>query len=232
MKIYACRDPLDPRFARAARLGTWYPYPGPGVCPECGSARQARVPPLVLEWLPGSDVVGDFTWPGGDVVVIQRVMEALQTFRGFDFKPVEIWDNPKRLRPSRTTRRTKPRVGLPYKGPPLYELWVTAWLHADAERSSLRLERVCKTCGSNFYRLEGAEARTHRYDPVTRELSERHIARTPGKGIYVAHAALGDVDIFRVVETPAWVLCTEVVREAIEARGFTNISFLEIGETF
>lgn len=79
MRVYHFAEPFDYRYARAGRRGTWFPNPGPGVCPECTASRQDRIAPLILEWLPDSDQVGDFTWPGvnDEVVVTQRVREFL-----------------------------------------------------------------------------------------------------------------------------------------------------------
>ena len=231
MKLFRFHNPLDFRFARGGRLGTWCPDPGPGVCPECTASRQRRVPPLIMEWLPESDTIGDFVWPGGDVVVSQRVREALEErFQGFEFKPVEMWQDPKLKRPQRITKRTKPRVWLPHEGPPLYELWVTAWVHADPERSTIRLTRDCATCGRRAYEMEGVEVRKSRWDAIKRDLVEVHIPRQAGKGIYVHQEDLRSVNIFRLFEAPGWILCTERVKTLIEDRAFSNVAFLEVGD--
>jgi hypothetical protein len=39
-----------------------------------------------------------------------------------------------------------------------------------------------------------------------------------------------DEGIFRVAEFPGWILCTDEVKQLIESHGFTNVSFLEMGE--
>jgi len=229
-RVYRLVDPFDQRFADAGRHGTWYPDPGPGVCPECGSSQQRRVPPLRIEWLPGSDLIGDFTWPGGDIVVLQRVRDALEKdFHGFEFGPIEMWQAPRIQRPRRATKRTKPRVWLPYEGPPLSELWIQTWVHTDLGRSSVRLVKVCSTCDRKFYEVTGVERRKSRWDPVAKGLVEVHTPRAEGEGIYVHRKDLQDCDIFGVCEFPIWALCTEGMKAFIQERQFTNVSFLEVG---
>lgn len=232
MRIFRFSDPLDPGFAQAGRLGTWYPDPSPGVCPECGASRQKRVPPLIIEWLPGSDVVGDFVWPGGEVVVSERVRTALEArFYGFEFKRVEMWQDPSLKPPRRTTKRIKPRVWLPYERPPLYDLWITTWTHADLEHSSLRLINDCPVCGYRAYVVEGIEERKSRWEPTQKDLVDIHTPRGQGQGIYLHQKDLQGADIFRLHELPKWILCTERVKVLIEEKRLTNVSFLEVGET-
>jgi len=211
MKLFHFHDPDDYRFAPAGRRGTWYPDPSPGLCPECGTSRQKRVPPLILVWQPDSDQIGDFVWPGMDdeVVVTDRVQRVLrERFRGFEFQPIAMWQDPKLKRPQRITKRTKPRVWLPYEGPPLWDLWVTAWCHLDLERSDETLEKECSTCGKKFYKGPSFEERHLVVDPVSWDGS----------------------DIFRIYEYSRWIFCTERVKEFIKQADFSNVSFLEDGE--
>ena len=73
LKLWRFSDPDDDRFARASRRGTW--------------DHGHRVSPLVIEWEPDSDVVGDFVWPGldSDIVVTEKVYKALASrFSGFE----------------------------------------------------------------------------------------------------------------------------------------------------
>lgn len=41
-------DPVDSRFARASRRGSWTPE-SLGACQQCGTSRQRRARPLILE---------------------------------------------------------------------------------------------------------------------------------------------------------------------------------------
>ena|SRR3990172_413140 len=209
MKLYLFRDPYDYRFARGGRRGTW--SPSPGLCPECGGSRSERIPPLIIEWLPDSDQIGDFTWPGlnDEVVVTQRVREALEgRFRGFEFRSIEMYQNPRLKRPSRPTKRTKPRVWLPYEGPPLWDLQPTSQCRLDLERSGLRYTGICGTCGWESYEVPPLE----------------------GRYLVVDRSTWDGADIYRIHEYSALVYCTEQVKEFIESQGFTNVSFLLDGE--
>lgn len=211
MELYHFVDPQDLRFARAGRRGTWFPTPGPGVCPECRRSRQERVPPLIIEWLPGSDEVGDFTWPGfnDEIVVTQRVREALEcNFRGFEFHPIKIYQDPKLRRPERVTKTTTPRVWLPYEGLPLWDLRPIAWCDLDHVASRVRLEKVCSTCGRPKYSVP--------------PFDERHLV--------VNRSTWRGEDIFQIREYAGWVFCTDKVKGFIESLGFTNVGFILDGD--
>lgn len=210
IRIYHFHDPNDSRFARAGRRGTWEPDPGPGVCPECGRSRQRRVPPLIMEWLPDSDIIGDFTWPGLDDEVV--VTDAVRRFLGdhiktaVDFLPPEMWQSPRLAKPQRVTTRTKPRVWLPYEGPQLWSMEPTAYARLDLKASGWQVEGTCSICGRVLYSSPPFEERRYAVDPCT---------------WYGA-------DIFRIHDS-RWLFCTERAKRLIEARGFTNVSFLEDG---
>ena len=229
MKIWRFPNPWDHAFAIGERRGSWTTSAG-GVCRECGDARQGRAQPLILEWQPGSSVVGDFTWPGfdDDVVVTERLFNELRArFGGFESGPMRMVQDPKLKR----TPRAEPRVWLPYEGPPLVELWVTAWAHMDPERSSVEFERRCGTCGREFWDLYGVERWDSDWDAERMELVDSHSDRLPSAGVFVPEAELEGADIFRVHEFSGWMFCTDAVREFVLSRGFTNVSFLEMGDT-
>lgn len=230
MRIWRLTDPADSRFARASRRGSW--SPSSGVCPDCGASSQERIQPLVLEWEPGSDVIGDFTWPGfgSDVAITEQVANRLKAFGGFEPGPVEMVQDSTLNRPS-GSRRGKPRVWLPYDGPPLRDLWVTHQAYLDLERSSVRLVNECKICGRKHYDIDGIEWYETGWDKERRESVKTHHPRCQGLGIYSSADALAGVAIFRVREFPGWILVTDVVKDFVEKEGFTNVSFLEAGET-
>jgi hypothetical protein len=227
MRIWRFADPSDEQYASAGRRGSWTEATGTGPCPECSSSRQTRVQPLILVWEPGSDQVGDFTWPGfgSEVVAAEAVVAELEaSFAGFERGPIEMVDDPDLVR----TR--KRRVRLPYEGPALYELWTTAWTSADVDRSTIRLDRRCGTCGTEFWEVDGIERRDSRYDAGSRQLVRTRVAREPDAGIFVRQDELSGADVFRVSQFPGWVLCTDAVRDLIIEHGFTNVDFLELGE--
>jgi hypothetical protein len=222
MRIWSLQHPRDPAFAEASLVG------------ERSYCKGKRIQPLVIEWDPGSDVIGDFTWTliATGIAVTERVGKMLlERFRGFELGPVEMIQNPRLKRPARITRRTKPRVWLPYEGPPLYELWVTAWVNADVDRSTVTIERNPST-GITTYHLTGDERTEIRVDGQTGMSVRTRVPREPGKGLYVPEQEVEDVDIFRLVQRPGCVSCTDAVRDFILANEFTNVDFFEIGETF
>lgn len=226
MRVFRLADPKDYRFARASRIGTWAPLDA-CECPQCGNSRQRRVPPLVIEWEPGSDVVGDFTWPGFDdeVVISGSVVNCLSTFRGFEAKPMEMHQNPEL-----SSREGAPRVWLPYEGEALSDLWVTAWASLDLERTTATCSEKCNDCGYEVWDLQGHERREFVFDVNKMSLVERHSDRLPGAGLFALRASLHGADIFRIREFPAWIFITERVKILIDQQSFSNVAFLEMGK--
>jgi hypothetical protein len=224
MKIWTLRDPWDRRYAELGLLGTWTPTGSGGVCPGCTAALEVRSRPLLGVWLAGSTEIGDFSWPGsgGSVVVTDSVMEVLHQFQGVEVGPVEIVADPV------PTRRGL-SVPLPYQGPGLQELWVTAEVGVDRERSSVEREYACQVCGAERWALYGVERWDSRVDLDSMQLERTRVDRLPNAGIYVDRADVNGADIFRVAEFPGRVLCSDRVRRAVLDRGFTNVSFMDTG---
>ena len=202
--------------------GTWTGSTG-GVCPECKASSETRAKPLILAWEAGSALVGHFVWPGlSEVVATERVFLALESnLGGFERGPIQMVDEPG------YPRRGQPRMRLPYEGPRLYELWTTAWVNADLERSTLRLERALRPVWNRI--LEARRCRTVGEHVRPKDgLVRTRTGRSPHAGIYIPHADLGGADILRVVETPAWVFCTDAVRDLVHEQAFTNVDFFEM----
>jgi hypothetical protein len=230
MKIWRLVDPKDDRYAPASGRGTW--SPGKGLCPECTASSQERIQPLVLEWEPGSDEIGDFTWPGlGNAAVTERARDVLMKLGGSEPRAVEMYQDTKLKRP-RSPRRAIPRIWLPYEGPPLFDFRVMHCLHADPEKSSVTLVRGCGTCDWRRYEVAGIERRETTWDRERPSSEKIHIPREPGRGIYVRESQLAEGGLFRVQEFPAWMLCTDSAKERMEEASLSNIAFVEVGETF
>lgn len=213
MKLWRLSDPSDFRYARASRRGTWE-----GTPPR-------RVQPLVIEWEPDSEVVGDFVWPGfdTDIVIAERVGKALKEagVTGFELAPVRMVENSEKSK--RTSRR--PGVKLPYAGPQLWELWVTAWAELDRKRSTVKVVGT-QPDGTEQYEVSGVEGREAIWDQQRLELVKKRRPRIDGQGLFVRTEA----GIFRAAEFPGWIFCTDETKELIESHDFTNVSFLEMGE--
>jgi hypothetical protein len=170
--------------------------------------------------------VGDFVWPGfgSEIVVVDRVLNALgPRFAGFEPGPVEMIDDPE------AAAGRGPRVQLPYEGLELSELWTTTLVEAHGERSTIALERTCRTCATEYWRVQGVEHWASRFDREHGELVRRKVPREGDAGILVREADLDGADIFRVRQTPGWVFCTDRVRDLVLKRRFTNVDFLEMG---
>jgi len=88
---------------------------------------------------------------------------------------------------------------------------------------------ACEVCGHTVYELEGIERYGHRWDSSKKALVEMRIPRAKGKGICVRRQDIKDAVIFRLYEVPGLIFCTEEVKDLIESRHFTNVSFLEMG---
>ena len=214
MKIWRLDDPFDHRFAEASRFGgPW--QEGEYIERSC---------PIMIEWEPDSALVGDFVWPGpADIVVTDAVGRILREagIEGFELKPVEMQENSEPAK----RRSKKPKVKLPYTGPRLWDLWVTMWTRIDRDRS--KVAEVARKDGSRYFEVNGIERTEKRWDPERQELVTVLHSRVEGRGLFIPAIS----GIFRVEEFPAWVFCTDDVKRLIEGHGFTNVSFLEMGDT-
>jgi len=133
-------------YATATIRGT---YIQEARCRVCKLAARKRVPPLIIEWEKGSDVIGDFTWPGGleEVVLRESVRDALMSNHpsGVRFDQVEMIQKDG-LKIPRKPAKMKNRVWLPYLGPPLWSLDVTSWCRLDIEKSKRSIVIECTEC--------------------------------------------------------------------------------------
>lgn len=231
MKIWRLENPIDPKFARAGWRGAWSQG---ALCGSCTGSSEERVKPLIVAWQQGSDLIGDFTCTAAGCdgfMMTDRVFRDLTSnFRGFEGGPVEMVRDDESDDATPGEEPSGPCVELPYRGPRLFELWVTAYVHMDAVRSTAKLTKKCDLCGFRRYEVTGIESKTSKWNPVKRDLDDLWVAREPGKGIFVRSEELGDVDFFRVNEFDGWVMCTNRAKEFIEHRGFQNIDFLEMGD--
>lgn len=226
MKILRIANPfLD--FAGAVCRGAWVRSTD-RACQECGTSGEERQPPLIMEWERGSERVGDFIWAGfaGEgVAVTPGVVDALSPFMGFRPGPVEVIGTPVGGDP-----RASRRLEVPHAWPTLAELLVTHVVNADMDRSTVEVHYTCPKCGYRTYKVDGVELLGTMH--WTGDRGQRPKARVAGKGIHVRSRALAGHDIFRVREFPSWIFCSEAVRDVIRGAGFTNITFLEMGDSF
>ena len=187
------------------------------LCPSCGACE---LPPLELEWDIGSDLIGDFVFAVAPIIAKQTVAKELaQHFKGFTTRAVNFPEHPNLMRPTPPKQTRKKRVWLPYEGPPLCEMVVTHEVNL-LPQSTVEYESVCKECGRPVYKsFNGVE--TRRGELIT--------PRTPGQGLFVTKKSLAGCDFFKP-RNSGLTLCTDRVKEFIEQRGYTNITFWEMGE--
>jgi hypothetical protein len=193
-------------FADAGTPGTLAPIYGGHLCPECQRSGHGTVPPLVIEWLPGSDQIGDFTWSalGADVVVTQCVRDALEPrFCCLEFRPVHFAPASSGRRRTSGMCRPKPRVRLPYGGPPLWHLTASALCRVDSAQSTAKRLQPCGTCG--------------------RERWERTAGVRPH--LVVDPSTWHGEDVFTLDAYPSTIFCTGQVKAFVEEQQFTNVTF-------
>jgi hypothetical protein len=138
VKIYLIRDPmLIGRFARYTYSGTWTQG---GLCPRCREGTSKLIPPLLLEWQEGSDVLGDFAWAGGSYrpVITETARQALRFL-----DPDVEWGEVQVVPPERKRARHK-RIPYPYTGPPLWFIIPRQRVFMDREQAKRLL---CPGCG-------------------------------------------------------------------------------------
>lgn len=213
MKIFRLVSTGGHDFAEASRLGAW--------------SDNRRVEPIILQWEPGSDLLGDFTPTGfdSDLVASDRAVKALEkgSVRGFRLGQVEFEEHPK----SKRLPKRKPRVKLPYSGPRLFEVIPTTEVEFVASRSSVEFS---DTTGKRVAGVEGIEHISSSWDASAKQVRINRVQRIAGKGIFVRENDLGDSGIFKV-RGFGWIFCTEGTKALIEREGLTNIAFHEVGET-
>jgi hypothetical protein len=198
------------------------------LCPECGRIELRPAVPLVIEWEPGSDKVGDFSYVNRRWIVKEAVIESLRKhFRGFESGPLEMIERPGLRRPKRATGRNR-RIWLPYDGPPLAEFVITAEV-SMAPCSTVKTE-LCSNCGRDIdSEVIGIEEISHRYDKKLGHVVPYHKKRVRGQGLFACRADLGESDFFRFRDW-GFYCCTERAKYFIEAQGFSGVQFEEVGD--
>ena len=190
-------------------------------CPACGVCP--KIPPnqTALEWDEGSSEIGDFVFTGAELVARESVADELMgQFSGLAKRPVVYIDHPSFHRPKRLTKRSKIRVWLPYEGPPLCALEFVPRIELHPN-STVSVDKSCSTCGFRQYKdFVGLE----------RVAGPKHTLREPGKGFFFRPRDLEGIDFFTPKHT-GYRLCTQTAKDYIIGRGFTNVYFLEVGET-
>lgn len=184
--------------------------------------------PLVIQWEPGSDEIAELVWVWDHLVMRSDALgELVRAFGGATHMPVEMVQDPEVHPPKRITARTARRIWLPYAGPDLSELWTTRWVDLDWDSSATVVNRTC-SCGFVSWDPVGHE-RLDLFD--SDDLEVRRVERDPQAGLKVRASDLAGDDIFRIEGFHGnWLMVTEPVKDFIQARGWRNVDFFEMGD--
>ncbi len=128
-------------YAMFSALGTWNEGE---ICPTCGQHGSECVEPLLVEWQPGTDQIGDFSLGSDEFLVKESVKDFMQSNQfNADFSFGIEYQKFKWI--ERLGGRHK-RVKYPYEGPQLFWLDVIDQVNIDFEKSKIEQEADCPTC--------------------------------------------------------------------------------------
>lgn len=186
-------------FAQVAVVGTWSEGK---LCPVCTGTTERLIPPLQVEWEPGSDCIGDFVWDGGFTCCVQDTVRDFLVKSKFecDFGAVVSVPN------STSQNSRMPGVELPYSGPALTWLQARNVIPLNEKRSHVKREPDCVGCG----RIKT----TFKSDGITVDDCDWHGEK-----------------IFRIAqnEPSDATFVTEAAKREIEEADFRNVSFKPAG---
>lgn len=188
-------------FAHFSALGTW--VGSDGLCDHCQNHSKNYAEPLLVQWEPSTDVIGDFSWDGpwGYVfVATQPVVEFFQqhgfecNFLGVEYVEPEV------------SKRYK-GVPYPYAGPRLFWGRCETFVDLDLAASGVEVTEACPLCGVRDY--------TFKYE-----------------GIVIPRSNWQGEKMFRITSNSKSeaTFVTEEGRRLIEGAGFTNVAFRPAGK--
>jgi hypothetical protein len=199
--------------------------------------------PLKVQWLLGSDIVGDFTHllAFQTMFVKNSVGESLiSNFPELGLGKVELFRAQNLIRQDNVSKRMKPLVWWPYTGEELKELRCLETLIIDmfkttAPEGEVEGESAVYICGCAAIETFPGSEKT------------LLVERKPNEGLFVRRTK--PLDFFRL-ESPSgcelmccsdaelmigqWfgMYCSTRGKKFIEDNNFTNVGFLEVGEFF
>lgn len=215
MKIWSIADPENYYYAGAETLGAFQQ-------PQPKYGRGVRISPLIVRWDGQAKVAGDFTFPNHQDLMLKRsVGEELLAagFRDFTLGSVEI-----RNRDQKTLRRKLP-LGLDYK---FAEMLIRKLIPLEKTKSTFVREL---NRGKIYYKMPGlAHIKSGNWDAKTGHMDRIFVPREKGKGFLVPETLLDGCDLFHVSEFEGRSLCTDRFKDHVVTRGYTNVSFFEVGD--
>lgn len=198
MKLLLVEKERSDRFAEISATGTWSEGE---ICSACGQVTQVRIPPLVAQWEPGSDLIGDFTWSSYTAIVQDHVREFLES-SGFECRFEDVVYEPTES----TRKKIQPTVGFPYEGPRFWWLRATKRIPLNEQASGVELKIDCDVCGQKDYTFRR-------------------------EGIVVDRSSWNGEKLFRIEQfgKSDAKFVSEEGCELLQEQGFSNLTFHEAG---
>jgi hypothetical protein len=229
MKLWSISNPLDGRYAKAIYHGTWEKF----VCLACDFEHEIAVKPAIIEWLESTSEIGDFTYVEKYTTLLVK-KSVFSQIKKIDPKvvagDVTFYQNEKLKHPLPKSSKATKRVWLPYEGEKLLEIIVPIIITPDMEKSSVEIINYCKNCNRTVIKISDVEKKD--IFSYASDGPSKTIPRKPGKGIFIAEASIHGINLFRIHEKSRIILCTDYAKESLEASGYSNLTFLDFGETF
>jgi len=189
------------QFAHFSALGTWV---GPaGLCDHCQNHSKDYAEPLLVQWEPSTDVIGDFSWDGPWGYLFLGTEPVVEFFQqhGLDcsFLGVEY------VKPEASKRYKG--VPYPYAGPRQFWGKCETFVDLDLEASGVDESEACPLCGTRDY--------TFKYE-----------------GIVIPRSNWHGETMFRITTNgkSKATFVTEEGRRLIEEAGFSNVASRPAGE--
>lgn len=148
MKIYILKNLFNSEYYHAefSRIGTWSKEIE--YCEKCQYSDQHLIEPLQIEWEPDSDIIGDITWGGFTIIVLENVKNFLIDNNFLcEFGRVDV------KKPTTPKRRRK-IVSFPYEGPTLSWIKSTPYINLDIVKSKLEIKEDCTFCKRIDYKFK------------------------------------------------------------------------------
>ena len=176
---------------------------------------------FIFEWSVGNDIVGDCVCPWGHTEIIIRKalgLEIAREFAGIKTIPAEALGVPRKK-----GERKKLSAPIEFIG-----LWPTHWASYDEKLSTV--ERREGVAGIMLKTIVGAQIMEpdRKVYPAIHRLVEK--PRIPGKGLFVHAADIEGFDVFRLMQFPGRLVCTDKFRDFFVSKNVNNVIFLEIGD--
>jgi hypothetical protein len=191
------------QYAHFSALGTWSPSAS-GVCNRCGAHGQDLIEPLLVQWEPSTEVMGDFSWDGpfGYVCVVKSAVA--DYFRKNAFRCSFL--NAEYVPSESCPRRTR-CVRYPYDGPRHFWLRCEDFVDLDPTASGGVTKTMCLLCGRVRYTFRNENIVIRRKDWHGRKMFR---ISTNGKSLVT--------------------FVSEEGKQAIQMQMFSNVAFTRAGE--